>query len=167
METQKSKSDQYRALDQNARSRYDEKMKLCGGLDPYDLNDCLWKMGQASLSLTPDIDIESLFCYLVLERDGITKEAFKAYKALESYRMVAEGFVGSFGIFTANNTTLLVKAKVLKLFLGAKYKHTYNQTVFSLQVSHSQSLNLPPTNPWVACKTDGYVICAHCDCAAG
>lgn len=111
-----SKSEQYRALDHISRTRYDDKVKLCGGFDPYELNDCLLKFGLASLPLTPDVDIESIFCYLVLERDGVTKEAFKAYKALDAFKMVGEGFVGSLGIFQANSTTVLVKAKVFRNF---------------------------------------------------
>lgn len=35
------------------------------------------------------------------------------------------------------------------------------------QVNHSQSLNKPPFDLWILCKSDGDVAAAHCTCMAG
>ena len=34
-------------------------------------------------------------------------------------------------------------------------------------VKHSQSLSATPAKPWVAVKTEGTVVVAHCTCMAG
>jgi hypothetical protein len=49
----KTISEQYELLDENAKSRYDEKKKVISGLDPYSLHESLYKMGRDSLPFTP------------------------------------------------------------------------------------------------------------------
>lgn len=162
-------SDKILMLNEEAKTRYLEKLSLIGVDCPYSYDDSFWRMGKASLSLTPCMDIHDIYSYLVLARNSVSLEQFRAFKSLDSYQHVIQGYVGSFGIYKVNETTLIMKAKVIT-DVGTHHLHLLRDFLYlfsTLQVSHSQSVNLPPANPWVACKLDGYVICAHCDCIAG
>jgi len=35
------------------------------------------------------------------------------------------------------------------------------------QVKHSQKISSSPLRPWVGCREDGEIVCAHCNCMAG
>lgn len=111
-EEKKCPSKVYAPNDSNKVSSYQNKLKEFEIPDPYTLHDSVWMMGSCSMSFTPDIDIDNIYCYLVLTRDDVTREAFKAYKSLQSFKQVSDGYVGSFGVFKVNDHVVLMKAKV-------------------------------------------------------
>jgi len=45
--------------------------------------------------------------------------------------------------------------------------HRPKVCVLMALVKHLQQLNVPPVKVWVATKSDGEVVCAHCSCMAG
>ena len=74
-------------------------------------------------------------------------QELKAYKSLEGYKQVIDGWVSNINVSTipSCNIKFLVTAKV----------------------KHYQRLSVPPAKAWVAAGKGGGVICAHCDCMAG
>ena len=77
-----------------------------------------------------------------------TKQAMKAYKSLESYKLVKAGWV-------------------LTVFHMKPEGTSDANTILRADVVPSFRLNETPHHPWVAVSNDGSVTTAHCDCKAG
>ena len=67
-------------LRSDAKARYEEKLVMIGGKDPFlpgsvgEIVDCF-----------PDVDSSDLVSYLVLQTSYITAKQYKAHKGLETY----------------------------------------------------------------------------------
>ncbi|KAH6946170.1 hypothetical protein HPB50_011984 [Hyalomma asiaticum] len=79
-----------RSLDDAARKRYIEKLKLCGDVDPLLLGpDEL----HFDVELVPRVEISDIKDYLVHATSYITHEQMKARKSLEAHNYLTSGFV--------------------------------------------------------------------------
>ena len=90
MEESRNMSDYHKGLDALSRKRYLDKINVISSVDPYELSDEEFVMMPDKYpSITyPDIDI-----YLVFGTSPFTSEEMKAYKRLEAYIQVLEGWV--------------------------------------------------------------------------
>ncbi|XP_077527601.1 uncharacterized protein LOC144138970 [Haemaphysalis longicornis] len=123
------------------QARYSEKVVLCG-VDPFELSesDCV-----RDVNLWPRVDAADISEFLVLRTSFITRQQLKARKALEGHNFVTSGWVREPWVKEVSSHSVVLKTKV----------------------NHSQSLNKPPVDSWVLCKSDGEVVAAHCTCMAG
>nr|XP_054925241.1 uncharacterized protein LOC126529597 isoform X2 [Dermacentor andersoni] len=131
-----------RGLKEPEKSRYEQKVRLCGGVDPLDLNESEVK---CDVNLLPRVDFTDIKDYLVHATSFITREQLKSYKALEAHNYLTSGWVQE------------PRLKAL----------AYSRVVIVGRVLHSQSLSEKPLHPWLLVKEDGLVQAAHCTCKAG
>ncbi|KAG0440205.1 hypothetical protein HPB47_016374 [Ixodes persulcatus] len=96
-----------------ARSRYVEKVRLSGGTDPLLFDDDDTVMEHDLYSKVQDIDIKD---YLVGKTSFITREQFKAHKALEAHNYVTSRWVQPPRLKVLPNGDVVVigKADILK-----------------------------------------------------
>ncbi len=139
-------SDYFRGLDETAQRRYTEKLDKLGGLeDPYlhlgqGLKEEDWQNW-------PKVEYPDIYNFLIESPSLYNGESLKAYKSLEAYNYYINGWIEKALVFKIPNCSNTYLA------LGS--------------VKHSQSLSNPPAKPWVAVKSEGTVILAHCTCMAG
>ena len=93
-------------LDPTERVRYDEKIRVIKGQDPYEI--VTWSTDNNLLPSTTYMDIIN---YLVFKPSPYTKEELRAYKGLESYNQFVNGWVRDVGSCVVNNKCI-VTAKV-------------------------------------------------------
>ena len=74
-------------LSGDARDRYQEKISLVGGWDPF-----LGPQGE-NTDCVPPVESSDLVSYMVLQTSFLTAKQFKAYKGLESYNQFVCGWV--------------------------------------------------------------------------
>lgn len=77
-------------LDAGAKKRYEEKVAMCGGVDPLLLVDADLCTDAALLPTVEDSDIKD---YLVHATSFVTHEQFKATKSLGAHNYLTSGFV--------------------------------------------------------------------------
>ncbi|KAG0438730.1 hypothetical protein HPB47_016906 [Ixodes persulcatus] len=96
-----------------ARSRYVEKVRLSGGTDPLLFDDDDTVMEHDLYSKVQDIDIKD---YLVGKTSVITREQFKAHKALEAHNYLTSRWVQPPRLKVLPNGDVVVigKADILK-----------------------------------------------------
>lgn len=131
-----------RGLKEPEKLRYEEKVPLCGGVDPLDLNEAEVK---CDVNLLPRVDFTDIKDYLVHATSFITREQLKSYKALEAHNYLTSGWVKEPRLKALAESRVVIIGRVL----------------------HSQSLSEKPLYPWLLVKEDGHVQAAHCICKAG
>lgn len=72
------------------RDRYDAKIKLCEGIDPYELDFSVLKADNLNL---PDVEHGDVYEYLVNTTNTVSMIQMKNYKSLESHNFFTSGFV--------------------------------------------------------------------------
>jgi len=95
----------------------------------------------------PDVSYPDVFNYLIETTSEYTHEQLKAYKSLEAYNYLMNGWINYIAVLKSSN------------------KLTYYLLIAT--VKHSQSLSAVPLKVWVAIKSEGTILCAHCTCMAG
>ena len=142
-------SNYYCELNDEAKKRYSDKLKMIDDADPYLRMER--KSGDTSASVEwtnwPDVSYADLYNYLILS-PGFSHEQLKAYKSLEGYNHFVNGWVSSIKV------TVVPRSRP-------------NVYVFTALVKHSQRLSAVSLKVWVAIKHNGEIICAHCTCMAG
>lgn len=88
MATKRSKY--YETLSEDMKLRYDLKIKLCGGIDPYTLTKNNLSIDRQDF---PEITLLDIGNYMIHSVSSFSKKAFKAYKSMESYSFFESGFV--------------------------------------------------------------------------
>ena len=92
-------------LSAEAKTRYEEKIKLIGGLDPYSSN-----LGK-EIGNIPPVDAADMLSYLVLQTSYLTSQQFKARKSLQAYNQFISGWVKDVKTWLISGK-YLVKGKV-------------------------------------------------------
>ena len=90
MEENINMSEYYKGLDAPSRKRYLDKINVISGVDPYVLSDDEFVMIPEKY---PSITYPDIVNYLVFGTSPFTSEQMKAYKGLEAYNQVLEGWV--------------------------------------------------------------------------
>ena len=113
-------SDYFYTLEANARSRYIQKTKLCGGIDPYCLKKSDFSYNHDDF---PSITFPDISNYLALSTSHYTTctKQMKAFKSLEAYNFFVSGWVKDVGSKILKDRSRLFCGRVsvasfLKLF---------------------------------------------------
>ena len=140
--SKESALDHLKTLDTAARKRYEEKIDLIGGEDPYTMDSDSFSSDPIAF---PNVTYPDIVNYLISSPSPYTLEKLKAYKGLEAYNQFVSGWVRDVRTAILEKNMHLVMGKVL----------------------HSQRLRSKPLRPWFVAEHSGKVLCAHCDCMAG
>ncbi|XP_049518638.1 uncharacterized protein LOC125943391 [Dermacentor silvarum] len=140
-----------RGLDKPERLRYDEKVHLCGGVDPLQLKDA---EHQRDVGLLPRVDFADIKNYLVHGTSFVSREQLKAYKSMEGHNNLTSGWVQQPCVKALPDGMVVVVGK-----MGKRPSFIF--------VRHSQSFNEKPLAPCLLIKEDGEVQAARCTCKAG
>ena len=76
-------------LPREAKVRYENKLGLIGGVDPFSIS----AKDYLESSSLPPVDASDLLSYLVLQSSYITANQFKAHKSLEAYNQFTSGWI--------------------------------------------------------------------------
>ncbi|KAM9355584.1 uncharacterized protein KZ484_013676 [Pholidichthys leucotaenia] len=129
-------------LDPAEEQRYQQKLGLIGGKDPYEIDVESWS---SDPDLLPELTYPDIVNYLVFFPSPYTPDDLKGYKSLDAYQQFVGGWVG----------------EVLAVVLG-------NIHVVSAKVCNPSSpSDDEPLLPWAIIENNGTVRSAHCTCMSG
>ena len=103
-------------LPREAKERYQNKLVLTGGIDPFVIGGKEYRE-----SSFPPVDASDLVSYLVLQTSYITAKQFKAHKSLEAYNQFTSGWVKEVKAFDVGNKCV-VTGKVSSAILAC-FRH--------------------------------------------
>lgn len=94
----------YAKLTGDVKTRYDEKIKKCDGIDPYTI-----KPNDLSDNPTdfPEITVYDITDYMIHSMSSFTKRFFENYKGTEAYKYFESGFVINIGSKKSNETAIV------------------------------------------------------------
>lgn len=101
-----------RGLDKAARLRYLEKVCLCGGVDPLELEDAEL---QRDVEVLPRVEFTDIKDYLVHTTSFVSREQLKAYKSMDGHNYLTSGWVQQPGVKVLPDSTIVVVGKVSRL----------------------------------------------------
>jgi len=132
------------------KKRYEDKVKIIGcAKDPYcyleSKNDIA---GTIEWTEWPEVMYPDVYNYLVHTVSLYTGEEMRAYKSLDGFNFLVNGWLNSIAVIATSS---------------GRHKNY----LFLSSVKHSQSLSLVPLKVWVATKESGEVLCGHSTCMAG
>ena len=99
----------YSTLDPPSQKRYNEKTELIENKDPDTLSENEFSVDFDNF---PSISYSDIVNYLVFRRSPYSADKMKAYKSLEAYNQVIEGWVRDVKVNLNENGLTLVKGKV-------------------------------------------------------
>ncbi|KAK3884699.1 hypothetical protein Pcinc_011019 [Petrolisthes cinctipes] len=131
-------------------SRYTEKCKEIGNIDPYNIPRHAWKDITTLLGGDlPDLRHSDIYQYLINFKSAYNHKELRAYRSLEAYKYFIAGWVSEL------------------LIADIKQGNGSTLCIVTAKVRHSQSLNEEALRPWFAMEKEGPIIAAHCSCVAG
>ena len=99
----------YSTLDPPSPKRYDEKTELIENKDPYTSSENEFSVDFDNF---PSISYPDIVNYLVFRPSPYSADDMKAYKSLETYNQVIEGWVRDVKVNLNENGLTFVKGKV-------------------------------------------------------
>ena len=104
-------TDYFNKLDPPTQKRYKEKLEIIGNIDPYSAPDSHFSV---KIGNFPSISYPDIVNYLVFSPAPFSADDMKAYKSLEVYNQVIEGWVRDVKVMTTSGLKV-VKGKVIRL----------------------------------------------------
>lgn len=98
----------FEQLKEDVKTGYEEKIRQCGGIDPYTIKN---KDLLTDRNEFPEVSLWDIGNHLVYSMSAFTKKMLKAYKSSEGYSFFESGFVLSLGSKKLEDS-VLVKGKV-------------------------------------------------------
>ena len=140
-------SDYLQSLDLVAQRRYTDRLKILGlnkKDDPY-LRDNQKKRFVDNMAKWPPVEYGHIFCYFV-QRPGVyTQEELLQWKSLKGYSYFQSGFVRTVKVWNVN----------------------FKQCILHAMVNPSMKSLDKPYECWIAARSNGAIVTAHCKCMAG
>ena len=99
----------YSTLDPPSQKRYNEETELIENKDPYALSENEFSV---TLDNFPSMSYPNIVNYLVFRPSPYSADDVKAYKSLEAYNLVIEGWVRDVKVNLNENGLTVVKGKV-------------------------------------------------------
>lgn len=97
------------SLDPVHYTRYQEKLSLIGGLDPYAVSR---EAVICDVKAFPKITYPDIVNYLVFSPSPFTMDDMRAYKSLEAYNQFVCGWVRDLGVIVAKDDICILVAQV-------------------------------------------------------
>ncbi|KAH3752238.1 hypothetical protein DPMN_186853 [Dreissena polymorpha] len=113
-------------LNNEEKVRYDEKLKILGGCDPYEIVS--WS---TDVSLLPPVKYIDIVNYLLWSPSVYTKDELKSYKGLDAHNQFVNGWVRDRASAVCNDYTV-VTAKV-NLLKFCTINFTYPIIILNIQ----------------------------------
>ena len=101
-------SDYFADLEGPAKSRYQEKITVCG-FDPYALRKSDFS---ENIELLPNVQYPDIVNYLVLQTSWATQTQMKAYKSMDAYNFFVSGWVNTLCKRSVDTDKVVVFARV-------------------------------------------------------
>ena len=98
-------SSYFQSLDPPTQKQYREKIELLGQVDPYDIQECDLAEDVESL---PEVTYSDIVNYFIFTPSPYTSEDMKAYKSLEAYNQVLNGWVRDVRNFSKEDYILVI-----------------------------------------------------------
>ena len=140
-------SDYFKNLDPAASNRYLAKLRILGlgtNDDPFAASNAANFVDD--MKLWPHVEYPHIYCYFI-ERPGVyTREQLKQWKSLDGFNYFQSGHVRQVGVWRVDKNRLCI----LKAFVNPSQR--------SPKMAHQS---------WVAVRSDGDIVTAHCTCMAG
>lgn len=94
----------YNNLSGDVKDRYEEKIRLCGGIDPYSIKENDFSINSEDF---PIILVSDIANYMISSTSPFTRLSFNAYKSTEAYKFFESGFVLNVGSKKKNELSIL------------------------------------------------------------
>ena len=107
-------------LDPPAKKRYCEKLKPVDDIDPYAIED---ENSTYDINCFPAITCPDIVSYLVFGTSPFSAEDMKAYKSLDAYNQVLEGWVIDLKMLVTKSDLNIVRGKVRSLHYSILFDH--------------------------------------------
>lgn len=101
---EKETSPYYELLSGDVKDRYDEKVRKCGGIDPYTIKPNTLSSDPKDF---PQVTIYDITDYMIHSMSSYTKRCFENYKGTEAYKFFESGFVLNIGSRNDNNSAIV------------------------------------------------------------
>ena len=89
--------------DCQAQKRYREKLDMaCLPVDPYVSKNFVSVMSGSTQELWPEIEYPDILNYLIYTTSSYAREQLKAYKSMDGYNFLVQGWVGKVEILVQN-----------------------------------------------------------------
>ena len=93
VESEKRDSQYFRQLDNKAKARYKEKLQILGGIeDPYVEGSSVAPESAIDWQDWSNVEYTDIYNYLIATPSPYTKEQLRAYKSMDRYVFVANGW---------------------------------------------------------------------------
>ena len=93
------------SLDPPSRKRYMEKISVIGGIDPYVIES---EKFNCNIENVPAFTYPDIVNYLIFGSSPFTGNQLKAYKSLEAYNQVIEGWVRDVKVYLYEGKRLVI-----------------------------------------------------------
>ena len=104
-------TDYFNKLDPPTQKRYKEKLEVIGNTDPYSAPDSDFSV---KIGDFPSICYPDIVSYLVFNPSPFSADDMRAYKSLEAYNQVIEGWLRDVKVMTTSGLKV-VKGMVIRL----------------------------------------------------
>lgn len=101
---EKTLSPYYERLSGDVKDRYDEKIRKCGGTDPYTIKPNTLSSNPKDF---PQVTIYDITDYMIHSVSSYTKRFFENYKGSEAYKFFESGFVVNIGSKKDKNSAIV------------------------------------------------------------
>ena len=97
------------SLEGKSKERYQQKLALIDGVDPYTISKKDWS---EKVDDYPSISYPDIVNYLIFTPSAYTSDDLKSYKSLQAYNNFIEGWVKDMKAFKAKDNIVVVAARV-------------------------------------------------------
>ena len=97
------------SLEGKSKERYQRKLALIDGVDPYTISKKDWS---EKVDDYPSISYPDIVNYLIFTPSAYTSDDLKSYKSLQAYKNFIEGWVKDIKAFKAKDNIVVVAARV-------------------------------------------------------
>ena len=95
----------FESLDPRPRKRYIEKISVVGGIDPYAIKS---EKFDCNVENFPAVTYPDIVNYIIFSSSPFTANQLEAYKSLEAYNQVIEGWVRDVKVYLYEGKRLVI-----------------------------------------------------------
>ena len=131
-------TDYFNKLDLPTQKLYKEKVEVIGNIDPYSAPDFHFSV---KIGNFPSICYPDIVNYFVFSPSPFSADDMRAYKSLESYDQVIEGWVRDVKVMTTSGLKV-VKGKVNRLISWNLFVYFFRSYKIYLAITHFHGFSI-------------------------